>query len=122
MDGATVHSPGPDVHPPYPPPATAPASWHHTSTWLGPAQRARRAGSFRLLYIGSGSALSRHHPMVKGQHCVRDLVSGATHSPKLLTLRALYCQSLGVRTPVIQSLCCSRFGTRGGREKTVGSQ
>jgi len=39
--------------------------------------RARQA-SFRLLYIGSGSALSRHHTMVKGPECVRDLASQAS--------------------------------------------
>lgn len=44
-----------------------------------------RQASFRLLYIGSGSALSRHHTMVKGQHGVSDSASQASHSPKLLT-------------------------------------
>jgi len=47
--------------------------------------------------------LSRHHTMVKGQQCVSDLASQASHSPKLLADRVLYCQSSGVRTPVIGS-------------------
>jgi len=71
-----------------------------------------RAGRGRFsfaLHRECGSALSRHHAMVKGQQCVCDLDSQASHSPKLLRGRMLYCQSSGVRTPVIGASRCSRL-------------